>query len=248
MIKLLVIASLLFFQSVISAQVEIKATLSSDTDKALEFGGTYNFNVTIHPYDLDKVTEEIKDSDELVPFIHITKMLDIHRSENNYDAVVVNFKGILTSKYSMNKNNYIKVGSKYIPIQLNIPSHGNEVVETKEFILLGHEKPREDINLGLIIFGLIITLIIIFYFLYNNKNEKKTLYKELCDELSKYTDKKQLEYLYSRRKEIMSINSETKEFFDKIGQLQYRINWPDIDKTELIVEKDKVIEGLNGVR
>ncbi len=232
----------------VQAQAEVKATLYSDLKTQLEFGGSYDFSIAIYPFELNAAKDVITKDKELLPFIHITKIESIDRSENNYDAVVIRFTGVLTAKYTNERSYLIGIGTQKIPLKLELPEHGKEVEQLKDFTMLGHAKPEENFSLWYLFIVFILVTGILLAYWYFRKNKTKTLYEDLRDELSKYTENKQLEYLYVRRREIINENSDSKIFFDKIGRLQYRKDWTQLDKKELLIEKDKIIEGLHGTR
>lgn len=240
---------MVFMQTCFSIEKNITATLSSTKVDKLELGSTYRFVLTLYPYELEEISKESFEKNDIIEFLYVTDIEKIKRSENNYDAITINLSGIITGEYSVDKRYTIKLGDKLLPLKLRIPGHGNVPEKLNDFTMLSHEEPSESLsNKMILLIVLIIILMLVLIFLFSKKNKKKTLYEDICDQLKKYNENKQLEYLYGRRKEIISVNSESKAFFDKLEAIQYRKGWADLDKTELNIEKNKVIEGLNGVR
>lgn len=245
---------LLFIFELCAYSQVIKGNLSVDTtrtDQAI-VGESYSAVLTLFPIEEGSVERELFENKIILESFYVSRVLDMRASENNSDALMVFLEVVLTKNIKSNKKKTLLINSIEALITVDIGEIEETELIIKKFITFETKLEKEAWFYWMV--GSILIVVALFgmasYYLIKRKlkNSGKTkvnFYKELSAG-EKHQD---FEWIYRNRKILRdSIESNEKamlkfnELTSKIENYQYKQDWRNMDISEFVSMRNKILE------
>jgi hypothetical protein len=238
---------LLSFSVCSNESVSAVLTIDGEQNEALSQGSVYTFRLVIHPINDLVIEKSSFEHNDFLDFLYITKVLTTNVSPHNSDAYVVRFDAIVASQRGNQKTQMLDIKNLKIPVQLNVPNIQDAIKADGTFVLFKQERIGDSLWGWLSILMFFIIGVTVFYTYRKRffKKNKKTPLLILKENVLKYSDKEQIEYLYRNRETVAAVVVDCEVFFQEINKYQYTPNWSNDTYKKFIDKKNEVLEALN---
>lgn len=234
--------------------METKGDLRMDIKRldAAIVGETYPAVLTLAPFSITQIRSSDLEGKRFLDYFYVSKVLNIEESKNNADAILVYLDLVLVKEFKNQDFKIWPLRSLNIPVSFEIKDIKNTDLVAKSFITYETDLSKlSKVNWKAIVLAVIILLVGAFVYWWLKKRGvtsapvKVNIGKELRIS-KKHSD---FEWLYRNRKVILSYldgKPQTviafKELMNLIEEYQFQPNWKEMDISEFISKKNKVLE------
>lgn len=241
MLRTLLLTFMITFSSLSFAQTEMKAIVGINSAvKSVSLGSTYDWQFIISPWNQDLPDKEQFLGSEFAPFVYVTDVYSIKLSENNSDALVVSVKAILAKDYRQPSLNFLNLDKKKISLRYDLPQEIQTIEVDGGFTLMNRDNPFQGRYVKWLILSIVLLAVVLFlaYRLRKKKNKEKSSFLYRARD---YSEKEKLEKFYNERREFLHLDGAS-DLIKELEKLQYRPDWKDSDKGELVKRLEQVFE------
>ncbi len=244
---------LLYFICVSGFALETKGQLIIDTKRTngAIVGETYAAVLTLVPFELDLISVADVENKTFLDYFYVSRVLDIKKSKNNADAIQVYLDLVLLKNFENQDFKIWSLESRNIPVSFKLENISKTDLVIKDFITYDTDlSPMSQLDFKILSIAVAILIIGLLLYFWLKKRGVTTLERvDIGRELRISKNHSDFEWLYRNRKVIIKFlegKPQTILSFEELTGLieehQFQPKWRDMDISELISKKNKVLE------